>query len=39
MREPDRRDWFRDQRMQEEYEARNARPVVFDLSVRGYIDI
>ncbi|KAJ7739100.1 hypothetical protein B0H14DRAFT_3515874 [Mycena olivaceomarginata] len=26
MREPDRREWFRDQRIQEEYEARNAHP-------------
>ncbi|KAJ7790788.1 hypothetical protein B0H14DRAFT_2625672 [Mycena olivaceomarginata] len=44
MREPDRREWFRDQRIQEEYEARNAHPPSDaddswrDVSVPGYID-
>jgi hypothetical protein len=40
MREPDRREWFRDQRMQEEHEARNAQTVDSwcDLSVTGYIE-
>jgi ABC-type protease/lipase transport system fused ATPase/permease subunit len=41
MREPDRREWFRDQRMQEEQEARNAAALdngLRDLSCCGYVE-
>jgi hypothetical protein len=41
MREPDRRKWFRDQRMQEEQEARNAAALddgLRDLSCCGYVE-
>jgi hypothetical protein len=44
MRELDRREWFRDQRMQEEQEAKNARVHTqlddswCDISTSGYID-
>jgi hypothetical protein len=44
MRELDRREWFRDQRMQEEQEAKNAQVHTqldngwCDISTSGYID-
>lgn len=40
MREPERREWFRNQRIQEEQEAKNARPdnTWRDLPVLDYSD-
>jgi hypothetical protein len=40
MREPERREWFRDQRIQEEQEAKNAGPdnTWGDVSVSDYFD-
>jgi hypothetical protein len=41
MREPDCREWFRDQHMQEEQEARNAAALdngLRDLSCGGYVE-
>lgn len=39
MREPDRREWFRNQQIQEKQEAKEAADSFRDLSCGGYVDV